>query len=112
MTITVEEARNILGAEYDNISDEHIKRMIHQIYTLCSALVDWHIEHPGKYISKKELKEPEPIRNQKRHQVNSMPMRWSLEDKIKRHIEHLAHCKCRPMPEKIKLEIKNRLVWL
>jgi hypothetical protein len=38
-----------------------------------------------------------------------MPTKWTLDDKIKRHIEHVAHCKCRPIPDKIKQEIQKRL---
>lgn len=109
MTITVEQARNILGPEYDKISDENIERMVAQIYALSSVLVDWHIKHPGKDLFKKEPKEPEPISNRERHKANKMPIKWTIDDKIKRHIEHVAHCKCRPIPDRIKQEIKKRL---
>ena len=47
--------------------------------------------------------------NKERHLANKMAPKATLNQKIKRHIDHVAHCKCRPMPESIKEEIQKRI---
>lgn len=110
MTLTIEEARKLLPPEYGQISDEEIQRMIDYMYLICNFAYDWQKNHPWENrADRKKIKPKETIRNQQRHQMNRMPMKGSLDDKIKRHIEHVAHCKCRPIPDKIKQEIQKRL---
>jgi hypothetical protein len=42
------------------------------------------------------------------HLKNKMPVKATLEQRIKWHMEHAKHCKCRPIPAKLLAEIKNR----
>lgn len=110
MTITIEEARKVLPPEYSQVSDQEIQRMLDYMYLVCNFAWNWQQKHPGEtQTNRKKIAPKEPIRNQQRHQANSMPMKWTLDDKIKRHIEHIAHCKCRPIPDTIKKEIQKRL---
>lgn len=109
MPITVEEARAILGPEYAKVSDTDIKTMIDQLYKFCHIIIDWHDKHPGEdFLSKKSIA-PESNLNKERHLSNKMLPKATLDQKIKRHIEHVAHCKCRPMPNNIKVEIQKRI---
>ena len=43
--------------------------------------------------------------NKQWHLKNRMPARPTLEQRIVWHIEHAAHCDCRPLPDKLKAEI-------
>ena len=42
------------------------------------------------------------------HDANRMIKNPTLEQRIKWHLEHEKNCQCRPMPEKLREEIKNR----
>jgi len=42
------------------------------------------------------------------HRKNKMPKNATLEQRIAWHREHAKHCKCRPIPEKLKKEMKKR----
>jgi hypothetical protein len=46
--------------------------------------------------------------NKEWHQNNRMPKNPSMDERIRWHREHADHCKCRPVPEKLKNEIKQR----
>lgn len=108
--ITIEEARKRLPPEYNNISDEDIQRMLDYMYFVCNFAYDWQMKHPWENrADRKKTKPEEPKLNKERHFANKMPVKATLDQKIKRHIEHVAHCKCRPMPDKIKQEIQKRL---
>jgi len=48
--------------------------------------------------------------NKEWHLANKMPKNPTLEQRMAWHIEHVAHCPCRPMPDKLKAEIaKSKL---
>lgn len=47
--------------------------------------------------------------NKNWHQKNKMPKNPTLEERIKWHLGHAKHCCCRPMPDKLKKEIKRGL---
>jgi len=42
------------------------------------------------------------------HEKNKMPRNASIEERINWHIAHARNCACRPIPDKLKLEIENR----
>jgi hypothetical protein len=47
--------------------------------------------------------------NKEWHLVHPTPKNATIEQRIKRHLEHLKHCNCRTdLPEKIKAEMKKR----
>ncbi len=113
MTITVEQVRERYPKQYWDLSDQEIQCVLDYMYFICDFSVKWHMEHPGESFvnrKKEELDQQKEIKlNKERHLANKMPIKATLDEKIKRHIEHVVHCKCRPMPEKIKQEIKKRL---
>jgi len=41
------------------------------------------------------------------HMKNKMPKNPTLEQRIKWHLEHGRHCTCRPMPGKLRRQIKE-----
>ena len=43
--------------------------------------------------------------NKEWHLRNKMPARPTPEQRIAWHIEHARNCSCRPIPEKLRLEI-------
>ncbi|HET9433084.1 MAG TPA: hypothetical protein VFO37_04970, partial [Chitinophagaceae bacterium] len=43
------------------------------------------------------------------HRAHPMPKHPTPEQRIEWHFEHAKHCSCRPVPEKLKTEIKKRL---
>jgi len=45
--------------------------------------------------------------NKEWHLAHRMPKNPTLDQRIEWHIEHSKHCKCRPMPDKLKAEIKK-----
>jgi hypothetical protein len=49
--------------------------------------------------------------NAKWHLANRMPKNPTLEQRVKWHVAHEKNCNCRPMPEKLKTEIK-KAKWL
>ena len=46
--------------------------------------------------------------NKKWHEANGMAKNATLEQRIEWHLEHAKNCACRPIPEKLKLEIEKR----
>lgn len=46
--------------------------------------------------------------NEKWHKKHRMPKNPTLEQRIKWHQGHEKNCSCRPMPEGIRKELKNR----
>jgi hypothetical protein len=42
------------------------------------------------------------------HKENRMPPKATLEQRLKWHIEHSKNCACRPIPQKIVEELKER----
>jgi len=46
--------------------------------------------------------------NKEWHLGHRMPKNATIEDRIAWHLEHSKNCGCRPIPEKLKEEIKKR----
>jgi hypothetical protein len=44
------------------------------------------------------------------HKKNKMPKNPSFEQRIKWHIAHQKHCSCRPIPDKLKEEIRKKRI--
>lgn len=109
MVITVEQVREKYPKEYWDLSDWEIQQVLDYMYFICEFSINWHKNHPGESLLKWIKKESEAPFNEEWHKSNSMPMKGTLDQKIKWHIEHVAHCKCRPIPDKIKQEIQKRL---
>ena len=49
--------------------------------------------------------------NKEWHLAHQMPENATTEDRIAWHIEHSKNCACRPIPEKLKVEIKKRKAY-
>jgi hypothetical protein len=109
MTITIEEARKLLGEDFKDKSDEEIRLLTKQIDRYCNLILDFVENHPELDFTQPAAKMTEIKINKERHLANKMPVKATLDQKIKRHIEHVSHCKCRPMPDKIKKEIEKRI---
>ncbi len=48
--------------------------------------------------------------NENWHRAKRMPAKATVEDRIARHIAHVAACGCRPIPRVVKQEIARREV--
>ena len=46
--------------------------------------------------------------NKEWHRANRMPKNATIEERIAWHLEHSKYCGCRPIPGKLKAEIKKR----
>ena len=46
--------------------------------------------------------------NKEWHLAHRMPENATIEERIAWHLEHSKHCGCRPIPDKLKAEIKKR----
>jgi hypothetical protein len=42
------------------------------------------------------------------HEANPMPRKPTLDQRIAWHLEHAAHCACRPVPEQLAEEMRRR----
>jgi hypothetical protein len=42
------------------------------------------------------------------HDAHPMPKSPTLDQRIAWHVDHAKHCGCRPIPEKLAAEMKNR----
>ena len=49
--------------------------------------------------------------NKEWHLAHRMPKNATIEERIAWHIEHSKNCACRPIPEKLKVEIKKRKAY-
>ena len=49
--------------------------------------------------------------NKEWHRANRMPKNATIEERIAWHIEHSKNCACRPIPEKLKVEINKRKAY-
>ena len=45
--------------------------------------------------------------NREWHLKNKMPKNPTLEQRVKWHMAHAKNCSCRPMPEKLLLEMRK-----
>lgn len=97
MAITINYVREHYPKEYGDLSDEQVQEVIDFFYTFGYTMVDHLTTSPKSNL------------NKERHLANKMPEKATLDQKTTRHIEHVAHCKCRPMPDSIKKEIQRRL---
>ncbi|HCV44377.1 MAG TPA: hypothetical protein DGH68_12890 [Bacteroidetes bacterium] len=41
------------------------------------------------------------------HRANRMPKNATLEQRIAWHLQHEKHCACRPMPDRLRRELKR-----
>lgn len=46
------------------------------------------------------------------HLKNKMPEKATTEQRIKWHLEHVKNCECRPIPDKLLIEINKRKIPL
>jgi hypothetical protein len=46
--------------------------------------------------------------NKEWHEKNKMPKKATFEQRVKWHLEHAKHCQCRPVPEKLLAEMKEK----
>ena len=46
--------------------------------------------------------------NKEWHLAHQMPKNATIEERIAWHLEHSKNCACRPIPDKLKAEIKKR----
>ena len=46
--------------------------------------------------------------NKEWHLAHRMPKNATIDERIAWHLEHSKNCDCRPIPDKIKAEIKKR----
>jgi hypothetical protein len=46
--------------------------------------------------------------NKEWHLKHTMPKNPTMEKRIKWHLEHEKNCSCRPIPEKLREEMKKR----
>ena len=42
------------------------------------------------------------------HEANPMPKNPTLDQRIAWHLEHAAHCACRPVPDGLAVEMRRR----
>ncbi|MBK7525538.1 MAG: hypothetical protein IPI53_15710 [Saprospiraceae bacterium] len=46
--------------------------------------------------------------NKEWHEKNKMPKNATFEQRVKWHLDHIKHCECRPVPEKLLAEMKEK----
>lgn len=46
--------------------------------------------------------------NKEWHLKNKMPKNAKFDERVKWHLDHQKNCNCRPIPEKLLNEIKNK----
>lgn len=46
--------------------------------------------------------------NKQWHESHRMPVNATIDERIAWHTEHVKHCSCRPMPERLKKEMEKR----
>lgn len=107
--MTLEKAREILGPKYNDLPDSQIEALIFFFSKLSHVVIDEYTKDPKAYIKKlNDIKKSNT--NKERHLANKMPTNATLDQKIKRHIEHTKHCRCRPMPASIRKKIEKKPV--
>ncbi|MBI2658789.1 hypothetical protein HYX05_01645 [Candidatus Woesearchaeota archaeon] len=47
--------------------------------------------------------------NKQWHKKHRMPKNPSLQQRVRWHLAHSKNCACRPVPEKLKKEIKKKI---
>ncbi len=48
--------------------------------------------------------------NREWHEKNRMPKNANLEQRMKWHLEHQKNCSCRPIPDRLRAEMKKRKI--
>jgi hypothetical protein len=46
--------------------------------------------------------------NKEWHEQNKMPLKPTLEQRMQWHLEHQKNCQCRPIPENLKKQMKEK----
>ncbi len=45
--------------------------------------------------------------NKEWHEAHPMPEKATIAQRIEWHLEHVKNCNCRPMPEKLKMQMNE-----
>jgi len=108
--ITIEQARKILEPEFSIIPDDQLQELLDQIMDLARYMCDAYMVGQLKTDPswEKKSQEERPY-NEQWHSANKLFKTMTLNERVKRHIDHVANCKCRPMPATIKKEIQKRI---
>jgi hypothetical protein len=54
------------------------------------------------------MKSEVPKLNREWHLAHKMPLKASFNERVQWHLEHRKHCACRPIPEKLLEEMKQK----
>lgn len=89
-----------------------IKDFLDLYNSIFVAVKNYHIKYDlnsNNPIPKEVVKPTIPANNKERHKLNKLKPFATLDEKVKRHIDHVANCKCWPLPRYVKKEIQKRL---
>ena len=105
--LTIEQCRKTLGEDWVNLSDKQVEELRDFLYKVCYIVVNKYKENGPEIFTQKPKEE---IRiNKEWHNFNKLRSFASLDEKVKRHIDHIANCKCWHLPRYVRKEIEKRL---
>lgn len=96
---------------FKDVELSRIKDFLDLYNSIFVAVKNYHIKYElnSKPLSKEIVKPTIPANNKERHKLNKLKSFATLDEKVKRHIDHVANCKCWHLPRYVKKEIQKRL---
>ena len=110
----LEEIKEKLVAGDEKLKDMElwqIKDFLDLYNSIFVGVKNYHIRYElNNQPTIKKTIEPEiPLNNKEWHKLNRLIPFATIDEKVKRHIDHVANCKCWPMPKYVKKEIEKRM---
>ena len=99
---------------FENVELSWIKDFLDLWNSIAMSLKNYHEKYwfdntkTIKEETKSQVREI-PQNNKERHKLNRLRSFATLDEKVKRHIDHVANCKCWHMPRYVKKEIEKRM---
>ena len=98
-------------SKYEEVELWRLQWMLDLMNTIYVGVEKYYVE--CVFGDKKHEKKKEeiiiPLNNKEWHKVNKLKAFASMGDKVKWHIDHVANCKCWPIPRYVKKEIEKRM---
>ena len=119
--LTIEELQGIkdkliaMDDRFKNVELSRVKDFFDLYNSIFTAVENYHIKYWFgdkpiiKEVAKPKVEPIIPSNNKERHKLNKLKPFATMDDKVKWHIDHVANCKCWPMPMYVKKEIEKRM---
>lgn len=101
----------VMDEKYKDVTLSRFRDFVDLFYSVFTSVKNYHTKYgfSDEPVIEKEVKQQISLNNKVRHKLNKLRPFASIDEKVKWHIDHVANCKCWPMPRYVKKEIEKRM---